>query len=73
MYSIVMSYLFHTFNSMARKFIFHKIFLLLGYSQVANSFPRLKSRAKMNLQEEIWQVMCNDHFDVPTVADLSLL
>ena len=69
MYIIVCTYLTHTRQSMCHRVIFHKIFLLLGYSQVANCFPLLKSRWKMKTQEEIWQVIYTNHFGVEIVVE----
>lgn len=47
-------------NFLSYSYVLHKFFQLLGFDEFVLSFPLLKSRQKLRIQDEIWKKICAD-------------
>jgi hypothetical protein len=47
-------------NFLSYSYVLHKFFQLLGFDDFVLSFPLLKSRQKLRIQDEIWKKICAD-------------
>lgn len=47
-------------NFLSYSYVLHKFFQLLGFDEYVLSFPLLKSRQKLRIQDEIWKKICAD-------------